>query len=187
MTTECDARGVLPTFLFMLFYKTQPIFDRRTGKPAGFEAIRAGVICDYSGELIDRENPSEAPLYSIRFSYNNDAEPDWYYDDIDHLMKLDAIRLLEHKEFDIEYSIRAKLAEEDFHFRWSQEAEADTSFALIRDWWTGYEKEDNIFFECGTLGDAARRQRLVVVHRLLKEGRYTPQQLGLCRAWVDND
>lgn len=159
-----------------LYSQSKKRFDPETGEPLppqmGIDRKKA--ICDYTGDEIDLwNNHEELPLYNVSIRYEHGSEPMWYEDLHDLERELGV-------EFD--YSSFAKFMESPYHFR-NTEAYGtdDTSDAMMMDWATARNQiaSRHMFRNCKTLGDILTVARISTLRYLLKEKKYTPEQLGL--------
>lgn len=160
----------------MFIYKLVPLYDHRTGKLIDHQKEEDQVICDYTGVECNKEFRSQnnLALDYINFEYDYASESSWYYDNIDELVCLLAgedISELEEIEIIDTYGLRQLIAETPYFY--------GCSYLLVRDWVKNINKKKSIFFECSTIQEAARRQRIHLLTKFLKEKKYTIEQLGL--------
>jgi hypothetical protein len=159
-----------------LYSPSKKQFDPDTGEPIAPMMVRdrKKAICDYSGEEIDiYDNIEEIPLYSISIKYDNSCEPQWY-EDMHELQRELGI------EFD--YGCFSQFMESPYHFRHTEEYGcSDVTLDMMKQWITikKFKKSDDPLHRCGTIGGVLMHTRLETLKRLLKEKKYTLEQLGL--------
>lgn len=154
----------------MHIFKSEPCFNRRTGKKEGTELQEtSNRICDYTGEIILDEFGEETPMYTLLPYYNNDAEEVWYEDS--------GRRTLE-KKYNFDYG---DLFKTPFVFKvYPGRDFEDASVDLVTEWLAHREaKKDYYFAECRSVEEAMRLSRVRVVKRLLESGKQTIASLGL--------
>ena len=156
----------------MKVYKTSKRYNSRTGKPEGEEREVCKVLCDYTGEEIDID-AEERPFYSTKFTYDDGSEQDWYYDDLGDLIKA----MGDKDEGDIdEFYVSGLIAEDDFVYSIKNAQWEDHSISLVEDWIKGRRGK---YKDCRNIAHMARRKRLELMIELLKNGKYTAEELGL--------
>lgn len=159
----------------MQLYKLKPLFDKNSGAPDGHQLIPTGkYICDFTGELLDPEEGLN-PEAIIEFEYNDDAEQAWYYDDLDELLKL----LPEDSE-DLDFDIRRELAEPGFTFMCDESGVEIGFLQLVAEWKHQESFSEGPFASVTSLGELCRTARMQTVLKLLKEGKYKPEELIPC-------
>jgi len=159
-----------------LYSRTKKQFDPNTGEPLApiMARDRKHAICDYSGEEIDLyDNDEEIPWYVISMRYDHGCEPQWY-EDMHELQRELGI------EFD--YSSFSEFMESPYHFRHTEPYGcSDVTLDIMKEWVATktLEKSDNPLHRDGTIGAVLMDIRLETLKRLLKEKKYTLEQLGL--------
>lgn len=150
----------------MYSYKTIPKFDPYTGKPAHPTFTRGSKICDYSGNVIDEEILPGIE-YEIKIEYISGCEEPWYYDD-------------DREEFEtlgIEYD---SIFSSPYHFESNREGQ-DYSSNLLDEWNKNFDNKDSIFYHCTNLDLALRICRIRTIKKLLKENKFSIEELGLVK------
>lgn len=161
----------------MKIYKFKPVFDRDTGVKIDDELIVDKTLCDFTEKEIGDEEIASPP-YTIKFKYNYDSEPDYYYDDVEKIYELLSEQVPEKDLIDA-FHIRAEIAEEEYCYSIINEYFADATILLVQKWINEISDKGSPFYECPTLGCAARIQRAKLIEGFLKDRIYTPKQLGL--------
>lgn len=160
----------------MKIYKSKPVFDRDTGAKIDDEVVVDKILCDFTGKEIGEEEIT-APPYTIKFEYNYESEPDYYYDNIEKIREL--LSQQEDENLIDSYHIRAEIAEGEYCYSIINEYFADATILLVQKWINEISDKESPFYECPTLGCAARIQRARLIEGFLKDKVYTPKQLGL--------
>jgi len=151
----------------MVYYKIIPLFNRKTKEPDGFELKSIGFICDYSGEILDKDEVDG--LDSFKIDYYNGVEEAWYYDE-------------EREDFakDIEgwddYSSYSDLMNLPYHFAPGEDAK------LVEEWHDFLCVEEHYLYGCASLEEALRRSRLRTFKRLvITEKKVKVEELGILK------
>ncbi len=149
----------------MIIYSKEQRFSPKTGKELESDYAESGLICDYTGKVIDQDNYEDRPMYSIKVNYNADCEEVYYYD--------------EAKEyFDVIEADYYKLFESEFHFLVGDNGQ-DYSCNLLDEWNKGFSDKKSLFYQCLTVEEAFRRARVRTVKVLLESKKYSKEELGL--------
>lgn len=162
----------------MNIYKLKPTYSRDTGELEGQMVFPDKILCDYTGNEINKDDCDFKPTYKISFIYNNDSEEDWFYDDVEKIIKL-LSSFPNEKDFNFDHNIRAVLALDKFHYSIINGDYVDASVLLAKDWIEGINIKDNMFFNCHSFAEAARIQRRKLVLGFLENKTYSPLELGL--------
>lgn len=163
----------------MKIYTLAKRFDSRTGKEIEPELIETSkLICDFTGVVWDWNKQYDLkPLYTVSIEYDHGCEPEWYYDDgkaINNLLKYIKIE----NKLDDDYQIKAKLFEGEYHF-FGNGSGADNLGPLMKEWITNIQKKKGPFKDCAHFAHVLRTARMKVVLDILKEKKFTLQELGL--------
>ncbi len=149
----------------MIIYSEEKRFSPKTGKELGSDYGESGLICDYTGKVIDQDNYEDRPMYGIKIQYNSDCEEVYYYD--------------KEKEYFDKIGVNYySLFGSEYHFLVGSDGQ-DYSSNLLDEWSRDFKKKDSVFFECLTIEEALRRARVRTVKKLLEEKKYTVEELGL--------
>jgi hypothetical protein len=151
----------------MKLYKLEDRFDTKTGKLKDPIMVWTGnYLCDYDGSLIDTDDPEFKPQYTLTANYCHDSEEVYYYDAAKEWFE-------KHK---IEY---ANLFNDPFIFSKILSDGIDCSFTLVKEWMDNFNNETSPLFLCSSIEEAMRISRVRTVQKILKEKKYTAQELGL--------
>ncbi len=160
----------------MIIYTLEKHFCERTGKELSPTQIESDkYICDFSGELIDSDHACGSGFYDLEIKYNNDSEEDWYYESMPELAKILGIKDDSGGDF---YQLKQSLYEGKYHFLYNMEG-TDHSLSLCKEWIDNIDNKKSIFYEIDNIARAFRKARYRTVCKLLKEKKYTIEELGL--------
>ncbi len=150
----------------MFVYKKVPFYSQRTGQIDGYTREAISVVDDFTGEMIEKGGGFSDVIYSIKIDYNNGSEEAWYYDELPAFLKTKG----KNEDYPSDhYQYLSRFWNEPYHFFFDLDSDQDSSFSLMREWFDGWKKKENLFFNCTTIDEAFRRSRVSVFSKLLKE------------------
>jgi len=159
----------------MKLYKSKPRYDINTGKEISPVLTACGIICDYEGLPIDIDDGDAKPCYTISIEYDQSSEPLWYEDPERQFLE---------NEYEVEYGEYGEFMSSPYHFGAIEcHGVSDVSVYLVEEWLKERKskKSSSPFRDCNTIEQAFHAARLRTLMKLLKEGNYTPLQLGFLK------
>lgn len=153
----------------MNLYKAKVKFDAETGKRLKRPTVvkTRDAICDYTGELIKySEDRDMYPQYTLTLDYDCES----YYHDKDAEF---------FRDLGLDYS--SLFDDKEYHFAvlGDYAGNVDMSQMLMSEWVGQMSAKVGPFATCGNVEEVLRKARVETVKRLIKEKKYTPEELGL--------
>jgi len=159
----------------MYLYSSSARFDPQTGKPVNPVLLRSSrkFICDYTGVLYDtHQDDTQMRCYELSINFNHGSEPTWYegYHEFEW-------------EFGIGYGDFSTFMESPFHFANTEAyGSADLSEQLMTEWVKARRsKKKSRFSNCATIEQVLVTLRLEMLRKLLREKKFTLEQLGFIK------
>jgi hypothetical protein len=156
----------------MNVYTLKPQFDPNSGGPIDPVPILSGLICDFSGNFLDRKidwGSFSWPNYDIQINYDDSSEEVWHDDK-------------ERKEFEELGASYDRIFSSPFCFEVLETVSGhtiDASILLIEKWAKEYNNEESWLFNAATIEEIFRRSRIQVIRKLLAEKKYTIKELNI--------